>query len=115
MGTTDPAYRDAYRQLCDAVTRQAEAGNGYSLFGSRTSIIEPPESVEQVVKRPRLTERAKQKILAGNALRRCRDCEPRAMRRAQLLRWRPRPPCHETLETIVPTNVRLRGPDMAPA
>ena len=30
-----------------------------------------PESVEQVVKRPRLTERAKQKILAGNALRLC--------------------------------------------
>ena len=40
----DPAYRDAYQQLCDAVTRQAEAGNGYSLFGSRTSIIEPIET-----------------------------------------------------------------------
>jgi HEPN domain-containing protein len=23
----DPAYRDAYAQLCDAVTKQAEAGN----------------------------------------------------------------------------------------
>ena len=40
----DPAYRDAYQQLCDAVTRQAEAGNGYSLFGSRTSIVEPIEA-----------------------------------------------------------------------
>ena len=40
----DPAYRDAYQQLCDAVAQQAEAGNGYSLFGSRTSIIEPIET-----------------------------------------------------------------------
>src|SRR5438132_1087588 len=40
----DPAYRDAYQQLCDAVTRQAEAGNAYSLFGSRTSIVEPIET-----------------------------------------------------------------------
>ena len=39
----DPAYRDAYQQLCDAVALQAEAGNGYSLFGSRTSTIEPVE------------------------------------------------------------------------
>ena len=38
----------------------------------------------------------------------------RAMRRAHLLRWRPRPPCHVTRETIGPTNFRLRGPDMAP-
>ena len=39
---------------------------------------------------------------------------PRAMIRAHLLRWRPRPPCHVTRETIGPTNFRLRGPDMAP-
>ena len=30
----DPVYRDAYQQLCDAVARQAEAGNGY-LFSHR--------------------------------------------------------------------------------
>jgi len=40
----DPAYQDAYRQLCEAVQRQAEAGNTYSLFGSRTSIVEPVEA-----------------------------------------------------------------------
>jgi len=40
----DPAYHDAYQQLCDAVARQAEAGNTYSLFGSRTSIVEPIET-----------------------------------------------------------------------
>jgi predicted TIM-barrel fold metal-dependent hydrolase len=40
----DPAYQDAYQQLCDAITRQADAGNTYSLFGSRTSIIEPIEA-----------------------------------------------------------------------
>ena len=37
----DPAYHDAYQQLCDAIARQAEAGSAYSLFGSRTSIVEP--------------------------------------------------------------------------
>ena len=40
----DPAYQDAYQQLCDAVKRQAEVGNAYSLFGSRSSIIEPVEA-----------------------------------------------------------------------
>src|ERR1700720_4104189 len=39
---------------------------------------------------------------------------PRGMIKAHLLRWRPRPPCHVTREAIGPTNVRLRGPDMAP-
>ena len=37
----DPAYRAAYRQLCDGVAQQAKAGQGYSLFGSRTSVVEP--------------------------------------------------------------------------
>ena len=40
----DPAYRDDYRRLCDAVTQQAKAGHVYSLFGSRTSVIEPIET-----------------------------------------------------------------------
>src|SRR5262245_53019521 len=40
----DPAYLEPYQQLCDAVRRQAEAGNAYSLFGSRTSIVEPVEA-----------------------------------------------------------------------
>lgn len=40
----DPAYQDAYQQLCDAIARQAETGNTYSLFGSRTSIVEPVEA-----------------------------------------------------------------------
>ena len=40
----DPAYRDAYQRLCDAVARQTQGGGAYSLFGSRTSIIEPVEA-----------------------------------------------------------------------
>ncbi|HXJ82202.1 MAG TPA: amidohydrolase family protein [Candidatus Methylomirabilis sp.] len=40
----DPAYLEPYQQLCDAVTRQAQAGDAYSLFGSRTSIVEPIEA-----------------------------------------------------------------------
>jgi predicted TIM-barrel fold metal-dependent hydrolase len=40
----DPEYRSAYDQLCDAVTKQAKVGDAYSLFGSRTSIIEPIEA-----------------------------------------------------------------------
>ena len=36
------------------------------------------------------------------------------LKKAHLLRWRPRPPCHVTCETIGLTNFRLRGPDMAP-
>ena len=40
----DPAYRDAYGQLCDAVARRRRPGNAYSLFGSRTSIVEPIEA-----------------------------------------------------------------------
>jgi hypothetical protein len=40
----DPTYRSAYQQLCEAVARQAKADNTYSLFGSRTSVIEPIET-----------------------------------------------------------------------
>jgi len=40
----DPAYRDAYRQLCDGVAQQAKAGQRHSLFGSRNSVIEPIET-----------------------------------------------------------------------
>ena len=40
----DPAYREPYQQLCAAIVKQAEAGQPYSLFGSRTSIIEPIET-----------------------------------------------------------------------
>src|SRR5580765_4661400 len=38
----------------------------------------------------------------------------RMLKKAHLLRWRPRPPCHITREIIGRTNFRLRGPDMAP-
>src|SRR5262249_29593188 len=40
----DPAYHESYQQLCDAVKKQEASGNGYSLFGSRTSIVEPIEA-----------------------------------------------------------------------
>jgi len=40
----DPAYRTPYEQLCEAVTRQVQTQNAYSLFGSRTSVIEPIET-----------------------------------------------------------------------
>jgi predicted TIM-barrel fold metal-dependent hydrolase len=40
----DPAYRPQYQNLCDGIAKQAEAGHRYSLFGSRTSVIEPIES-----------------------------------------------------------------------
>ena len=40
----DPAYHEAYQQLCAAIARQVEAGDGFSLFGSRTSIVEPIEA-----------------------------------------------------------------------
>ena len=40
----DPAYREAYGQLCEAIKRQNDSGNAYSLFGSRHSIIEPVEA-----------------------------------------------------------------------
>src|SRR5262245_1407978 len=40
----DPAYRPPYQQLCDAVARQAQVENTYSLFGSRNSVIEPIET-----------------------------------------------------------------------
>jgi len=40
----DPAYQETYQQLCDAVSKQAQAGSAYSLFGSRTSIVEPLET-----------------------------------------------------------------------
>ena len=54
------------------------------------------------------------KSASGKILRRVLIDRGSAMRRAHLLRWRPRPPCHVTRETIGPTNFRLRGPDMAP-
>ncbi|MBI3325140.1 MAG: amidohydrolase family protein [Nitrospinae bacterium] len=40
----DSAYRGAYQELYDAIAKQAEAGNTYSLFGSRTSVIGPIET-----------------------------------------------------------------------
>ncbi len=40
----DPEYRGAYEQLCEGIAKQAKAGHGYSLFGSRTSVIEPIET-----------------------------------------------------------------------
>lgn len=40
----DPAYRPQYQTLCDGIAKQAEAGHRYSLFGSRTSVIEPIET-----------------------------------------------------------------------
>ena len=40
----DPSYREAYQQLCDGVAQQAKAGHRYSLFGSRTSVIEQIET-----------------------------------------------------------------------
>jgi len=40
----DPSYRGAYQQLCDGVAQQAKAGHRYSLFGSRTSVVEPIET-----------------------------------------------------------------------
>src|SRR4029453_6208532 len=44
----------------------------------------------------------------------CRHGRRRMLKKAHLLRWRPRPPCHVTRETIGRTNFRLRVPDMAP-
>src|SRR6185436_11878137 len=43
-GYIDPAYREHYRTLCDGIAQQAKAGHRYSLFGSRTSVIEPIEA-----------------------------------------------------------------------
>jgi predicted TIM-barrel fold metal-dependent hydrolase len=40
----DPAYREPYEQLCTAIARQTDAGQRISLFGSRTSIVEPIET-----------------------------------------------------------------------
>lgn len=40
----DPAYQQHYTQLCEGIAKQAEAGHRYSLFGSRTSVIEPIET-----------------------------------------------------------------------
>ncbi len=40
----DPAYREAYQELCDGIAEQEKAGHRYSLFGSRTSVIEPIEA-----------------------------------------------------------------------
>src|SRR5215470_19268691 len=40
----DPAFREAYRQLCEGIAQQEKAGRRYSLFGSRASVIEPIET-----------------------------------------------------------------------
>ena len=40
----DPAYRESYARLCDGIAQQAKAGHRYSLFGSRTSVVEPIET-----------------------------------------------------------------------
>ena len=40
----DPEYRPQYQLLCDAVARQEEKGDRYSLFGSRNSVIEQIET-----------------------------------------------------------------------
>ena len=45
----DPSYREAYQRLCDGVAQQAKAGNRYSLFGSRTSVIEQIETKSDCV------------------------------------------------------------------
>ena len=40
----DPAYHDTYQQLCDAVTKQEEAGDGFSLFGSPFHFFSHPSN-----------------------------------------------------------------------
>ena len=40
----DPDYRGSYDRLCQAITKQAEAGFSYSLFGTRHAVIEPIEA-----------------------------------------------------------------------
>jgi hypothetical protein len=40
----DPAYREQYQTLCDAIAKQEAAGLGYSLFGRPGSVIEGHET-----------------------------------------------------------------------
>ena len=40
----DPAYREPYQQLCEAIEKQAAEGHNYSLFGTRHAVIEPFEA-----------------------------------------------------------------------
>ncbi len=40
----DPSFRVQYQGLCDGIAKQAEAGHKYSLFGNRSSVIEPIET-----------------------------------------------------------------------
>ena len=40
----DPAYREPYQRLCEAVARQEKKGDRYALFGSRTAIVEQIET-----------------------------------------------------------------------
>jgi hypothetical protein len=40
----DPAYREPYQRLCEAIAAQAKAGEPYALVGRRTAIIEPIET-----------------------------------------------------------------------
>src|SRR5262249_43322969 len=40
----DPAYRDAYDRLCEAIAAQAKAGEPYALVGRRTAIVDPIET-----------------------------------------------------------------------
>jgi uncharacterized protein len=40
----DPAYREPYQHLCEAIAAQAKAGEPYALVGRRTAIIEPIET-----------------------------------------------------------------------
>ena len=40
----DPAYREPYQRLCEAIAAQARAGEPYALVGRRTAIIEPIET-----------------------------------------------------------------------
>src|SRR5262245_32478715 len=40
----DPAYCEPYERLCEAIAKQAAAGQSYSLFGTRHAVIEPIEA-----------------------------------------------------------------------
>ncbi len=40
----DPAYREPYQLLCEAVANQEKKGDRYALFGSRTAIVEQLET-----------------------------------------------------------------------
>src|SRR6185437_9197719 len=40
----DPAYREPYKLLCEAVAKQEKKGDRYALFGSRTAVVEQLET-----------------------------------------------------------------------